>query len=322
MSANRTVPSPDPTCDRLLVTGGTGFLGSEVVRQALRAGIETRVLTRRETSLPDGADGAVGDVLDPETLRKAIIGCRWVIHAAGLAHDKAPGGREPEQTNVRGTENVVRAAAEGGANRTLLVSSVSVYGEGSANPRNEESPCRPVGPYASSKYHAELRATGLSKKLGLDLVILRLSTLYGEGDPGNVARLIRGIDRGHFVMLGSGENRKSLLHRDDAARACLEAVRKASPGFHVYNVVGTVARMAEIVTIVAQRLGRRPIRIPLSDRIVSALSRLSGSGRLRTFFRDDVFDGSRFEKEFGFRSEVPLEEGLNRQVDWYRRRKV
>jgi len=267
--------------------------------------------------LPDGADEAVGDVLDPESLQNAIIGCSGVIHAAGLTHVKAPRGREPEQTNVRGTENVVRAAAEGGANRVLLVSSVSVYGE-SRHPRHEESPCRPVGPYASSKREAERVAIALSKELSLDLVILRLATLYGEDDPGNVARLIRGIDRRHFAMLGSGENRKSLLHRDDAARACLDALRNAPSGVHVYNVVGTVAPMAEIVAIVARRLGRRPIRIPFPDVLFSGLSRLSG--RLRTFVRDDVYDGSRFQEEFGFQPEVPLEEGLNRQVDRYRSR--
>lgn len=312
--ANRTTLSPD----LLLVTGGTGFLGSEVVRQALRAGIDIRVLTRREEPLPDHADRAVGDVLAPETLRPALKGCRRVVHAAGLAHDKATGPRELAETNVRGTENVFRAAAEAGVRRVVLVSSVSVYGGGTGEARDEDSPCHPVGPYASSKYQAERRAIELSGELGLDLVILRLATLYGEGDPGNVARLIRVIDRRRFVMLGSGANRKSLLYREDAARACLEAMQKAPSGVRVYNVVGVVTPMVDIVGIVARRLGRRPIRIPLSDRLVSGLTGLGGGNRLQTFFRDDVYDGSRFETELGFLPRIALEEGLNREVDWYR----
>lgn len=306
--------------ERLVVTGATGFLGSEIVRQAARKGIAVRALARNPALLPDGLDAAVGDVRNPQDLRRALDGREAVIHAAGLAHGRGRSATDYESVNAAGAENVLRAAAEAGLHRVVLVSSVSVYGGSSGETRDEDDDCHPVGAYASSKYRAELRAIEIAKKRGVDLVVLRLATLYGEEDPGNVARLIRGIDRGHFVMLGSGENRKSLLHRQDAARACLEAVRKASSGVHVYNVVGTVARMAEIMSIVALRLGRQPLQIPLSDRIVSGLARLTGSNRLRTFFRDDVYDGSRFEREVGFRPRIPLQQGLNREVDWYRSR--
>lgn len=303
------------------MTGATGFLGSEVVRQSLDGGAAVRGFARNLVPRAQGADSVAGDVRHPATLRSALEGRDAVIHAAGLAHGRGRSVADYESVNVDGTENVLRAAAKAGVRRILYVSSVSVYGEGSADLRDEESACRPVGPYASSKRRAELRAIELADELGRDLVILRLATLFGEGDPGNVARLIRGIDARRFVMLGPGENRKSLLHRDDAARACLDAVRNASSGVHVYNVVGTVAPMAEIVAIVGRRLGRHPIRIPLSHGLGSALSRVTGSKRLRTFVRDDVYDGSRFQDEFGFRPQVPLEEGLNRQVDWYRSRR-
>jgi dihydroflavonol-4-reductase len=312
--------------ERLLVTGGSGFLGSEIVRQAAVAGVPTRVLVRRRGSAPAGVDEAIGDVLDPASLRDSLAGCERVIHAAGLAHGRARRSRELERTNVQGTENVLRAAAGAGASRFLLVSSVSVYGEGSRSPRDEDTGCRPVGPYASSKRAAELRAIELSRELGLDLVVLRLATLYGEDDPGNVGRLIRAVDRGRFVLLGSGGNSKSLLHREDAARACLEAARRASTGAHVYNVVGSVAPIEEVVEIVARRLGRRWLRLPVPEpllsRLVAGAERLAGNGplarSLRAFFRDDVYDGRRFEATFGFQPRIPLEEGLQREVDWYR----
>lgn len=303
------------------MTGATGFLGSEIVHQAPAAGFAVRALARNSERLPADIDAALGDVRNPRVLREALDAHDAVVHAAGLAHGHGKSAADYESVNVGGTENLIRAAASAGVRRFVLVSSVSVYGESTGESRNEESPCRPSGRYASSKYGAERVASRLGSELGLDLIILRCATIYGEGDPGNVALLIRGIDRRRFVMPGAGENRKSLLHRKDAARACLDAVRSAPSGVHVYNVVGSVAPMSEIVGIVARRLGRRPLRIPLPGRIVSGLSRLTGNDRLRTFVRDDLYDGSRFETEVGFRATVPLEEGLNREVDWYRSRR-
>ncbi|MDO9566735.1 MAG: NAD-dependent epimerase/dehydratase family protein [Candidatus Desulfaltia sp.] len=74
---------------------------------------------------------------------------------------------------------------------------------------DENPPCNPVGPYALSKYNAELRAIEISRESGMALTILRLATLYGEEDPGNVGRLMRTLDRGRFLWIGDGSNRKS-----------------------------------------------------------------------------------------------------------------
>jgi len=84
----------------------------------------------------------------------------------------------------------------------------------------------PVGPYALSKYNAKLRAIEIARDSGMALTILRLATLYGEGDPGNVGRLLRTLDRGRFLWIGDGSNRKSLLHKGDAARACMAVAER------------------------------------------------------------------------------------------------
>lgn len=302
------------------MTGATGFLGGEIVRQAIAAGVATRALTRRFGLLPEGVEAAVGDVRNPESLGSAMGEMSWVIHAAGLAHGREEGAGSVEATNVGGTENVVRAAAAAGACRVVLVSSVSVYGGSAGRVLDEDSPSHPDAAYAASKHAAELVATELSKLVGVDLLILRLATLYGEGDPGNLARLIHAIDGGRFVLPGSGKNRKSLLHREDAARACLDAARACS-ATGIYNVVGSVARIEEVVEIIARRLGRRALRAPVPEGVISAVSRLNAFDRVRALFRDDAYDGSRFEATFGFRPRVPLEEGLEREIEWYRRRR-
>jgi nucleoside-diphosphate-sugar epimerase len=112
----------------------------------------------------------------------------------------------------------------------ILISSVSVYGPYTLGLYDENTPCRPVGPYPLSKFHAELRAIEIADKSGMALTILRLATLYGEGDPGNVGRLIRSLDQGRFVWIGDGSNRKSLLYKRDAARACVAVASSPAAG--------------------------------------------------------------------------------------------
>ncbi len=115
-----------------------------------------------------------------------------------------------------------------------------------------------MGPYAQSKLEAERRISALAEESGLRTTMLRPVTLYGEGDPGNVARLMRAIDRRRFVWIGKGENRKTLIYRDDAARACfLAAGRAAGPRVEVYNLAAGDFTMREIVDHIADALGRK-----------------------------------------------------------------
>jgi nucleoside-diphosphate-sugar epimerase len=164
----------------------------------------------------------------------------------------------------------------------------------------------------------------------MHLTILRLATLYGEGDPGNVARLMRLIDRGRFIWVGDGSNRKSLMHREDAARACVTAACSPDGGIRIYNVSALVCCVRDLVEGLAVALGRqiRRFRIPppLAVGLTGVASRIAG-GRslfgtaetaLHKWLADDVYDGRRFENAFGFRPRVGLAEGLQREVAWYR----
>lgn len=217
-----------------------------------------------------------------------------------------------------------------GVRHLLLVSSVSVYGHRSVMPCSESSSCYPEGAYAESKWHAERRAIETTRGTATSLTILRMVTMFGEGDPGNIARLMRVIDRGHFVWIGDGSNRKSLIHREDAARACLCAVRAAETGVNIYNVSSPPWTVRELVEGLASALGRRlcPLHIPASlalglTGMAAWLSNGYGSfgtarAAVQKWLADDVYDGSKFNQAFGFRPQVSLAEGLRREVAWYR----
>jgi len=315
-----------PSSKSLLVTGSGGFLGARIVHLAHEAGWRVRGFDRNPRVGIDGVETVAGDICDTEMLRKACEGITAIVHAAGLAHVFGRESKNPAPFNVvneEGTRNLVEAGMACGVSQVVLVSSVSVYGEYSGTICDESAPCHPRGPYAISKWHGELRAIEKMAKGPSALTILRFATIYGEMDRGNVANLIRALDRGRFIWPGSGNNQKSLIYREDAARACVQALRRSLPGVEVFNVSAQPATMREIVAAICQALGRPVPRLGVPLSLLSAAGaisrRLGDPGRLdqrlRKFVHDDVYDGSKFEAAFGFRPAFSLSDGMRREVD-------
>ena len=325
--APRSTPAPSdgPPGGTVLVTGGTGFLGRAIVGRLRDAGRNVRTLQR-----DGGGDGdaVAGDIRDPDAVARAVRGVEAVVHAAGLAHVvHRIAGAPFADVNARGTEVVARAAVAAGVRRLVLISSVAVYG--GARPAREDAAGRPAGPYAASKAAAEERAIAALDGSPVPLTILRLATLYGEGDPGNVQRLLRAIERRRFAWIGDGDNAKTLLHVDDAARACVLALDGGGDGVEVYNVAAPPVTMRAVVEELARALGR-PVpswRVPLGvARGVATVARAVAAGRGRAFANtlarwasDDVYPAEKFARRFGFEPRVALADGLRRQVAWARR---
>lgn len=314
---------------KLLVTGASGFLGSEIVRLAQADGWQIRCLVRNPNHGVRGLETIVGDIGDRKLLERASAGVTHVIHAAGLAHVFGKAARDQQrfnEVNELGTANVLDAALKAGASHVILISSVSVYGGYPGGECDETVPCNPRGFYAISKRQSELRAIECAERELGSLTILRLATLYGEGDRGNVAKLIQALNRGRFIWPGNGENRKSLIYKEDAARGCLCALNNPVNGTEIFNVSAHPATMKEIVAASCRALGRTlpSFRIPLAViKTAGAVSRTVGDpgnldGRLQKFIHDDVYSGAKFEAAFNFHPTVNLSEGIRREVEFFR----
>ena len=316
----------------VLVTGANGFLGNTILTQLQRAGFTVRATDMGSASATAGIAYQKADITRQEELVDAVGGAATIIHAAGLAHIFTTGAGSDEkfrQINEIGTENVARAAAQAGAEHLILISSVSVYGPYTLGLYDENAPCRPVGPYPLSKFHAELRAIEIADKSGMALTILRLATLYGEGDPGNVGRLIRSLDQGRFVWIGDGSNRKSLLYKGDAARACVTVASSPAAGTHIYNVSAPPCTMREIVDGIADALGKRPLPLRIPGSLALALSRnlsrlpnrrLAGIHQtVKKWMAEDVYDSQLFNRTFDFTVQTSIKEGIRKEVEWYLR---
>lgn len=312
----------------MLVLGASGFVGAAAAEAANQAGWQVRGAGHRR---PVGCADAVGvDLADPKSLRVACRGADVVIHAAGLVHVRrsAERGADFDAVNVRGTAAVVEAAAAVGVRRVLIVSSVSVYGDTTslAAAVDETAPCRPTTRYARSKLAAEAVGAEAAASAGLEVVVVRLATVYGPGDPGNVARLMRIIDRGRFIWIGTGENRKTLIHVADVGRALTVAAVLGGPS-GTFNLAASPVSMACVVGELARALGRSipRIRLPAGPSLAATrLLRLLGSRGLAVaesvakWTMEDEYDGSRFQETFGWRPEIPLRVGIQSEVAWYR----
>ena len=296
--------------DLILLTGADGFVGSAVHDAAGRRGIAVRAASRRQTP--------AFDILRPDTLKPAMEGVGTVIHAAGAAHvfrRTAASEDWMRRTNVEGTRNVVAAARSADVRHIILVSSVSVYGSDS-------------DVYSESKRQGEQAAIEEARD-AVALTILRLATVYGEGDRGNVLRLVLAIDRGRFIGIGSGDNRKTLIHRDDAGAAIVAAAVSGISG--VFNVAAPPVTMREVVAAIADALGAPRPRLSINARAamlaartlsVLTLHHRRAAALERTIAKwcsDEVHDGSEFCERFGLTPAVDLAQGIGREVDWYRR---
>lgn len=321
--------------NHILVTGAAGFLGSAILSRIINDGLSVIATDRNVNMRVPGINLTYTDILDTLSLLKVFDEVDCVCHVAGLAHifDKSEVSKAPfHDVNVVGTKNVAEAAAKAGVQHFLFISSVSVYG-GDSQGKSEDSECHPESPYAESKWKAEQLLIGLCKEAGMNLTILRLATLYGEEDPGNVARLVRSIDQGRFVWVGKGTNLKSLLYREDAARACVEVIKKPQTGINIYNVSGPAHTMKDIVETIVVALGKRmssfiiPAFFALnSAKIVKKLSfnhnKFSAMyDTLQKWLANDYYNTDKFCKTFNFQTNVSLEEGIRREVEWFQKQK-
>ncbi len=331
---------------KILVTGASGLVGDSIVEKLLSNGFEVYALggaNSKTDKFGEVVNFFKADITEYQNLAHIanFKNVDVVIHSAGLAHQI--GNRKEKEfwkVNVLGTENVARLAADLRVKHFILISSVAVYGTKPANLKNnnagtykfgitEEAECQPQGFYARSKLESEKAAQNICDDNKIALTILRLTTVIGEGDRGNLARLIKAIDKKRFFWIGAGENFKSLIYKGDAAKACLKILRKTA-GTEIFNVTAEPSTMKEIVSEIENNLGIKTPKFTISSKFLSKFFSLNKKflrlkklnqieGILGKWISDDVFSGEKFKKIYGFQSETSIKEAIRRQVEHYKK---
>ncbi len=168
-------------------------------------------------------------------LKRLTDGCTVLIHAAGLVHQPDAPYQEYEVINVRATQALAEAAAENGVDTFVFLSSSAVYGPGPFSNIPETAPAKAKTPYAVSKLTSEKFLESFQNRFKR-VIILRPSLVFGEGDRGNLIKMIQEVKNHRYKHIGAASTPKSLIYTKDLALAILMCLRKVPQGFHVFNV--------------------------------------------------------------------------------------
>ena len=264
---------------RILVTGATGKVGSRLAKRLAQRGDLVRALVRDPVRAVDlrgpGIDLVEGDLLDESSLAGAVRGVDAVVHCAAFFRGATP--EQAHAVNDLGTQHLAGAARAAAVKRFIFTSTGLVYGSNGGRLAREDDPCAPTAAYPVSKLAAERFLLELD---GLDVRVLRLPFVYGDGDPhiDEVIPMMRTL---------SPAQRMSIGHHADVAQAVARLLDAAAPSHRIYNVVDDEA--PDLATLFAS------VGAPPPDG--------STPERGRPF--EALLDGHRIREDLGFKPQFP-----------------
>ena len=228
---------------RVLVTGGTGFIGRYVVESLLSQGVQPIVTTSGEPLAGQSiaSNGLVAlDLTDPEATRHVIASTKpeIVLHLGGVTGAGTTGER-CHTVNFIGTANLLDSLEKVGVSRVILLGTAAEYGP-QPTPFREDMPIRPVSPYASSKADANALALDMYSKTGLPVTVLRVFTAYGYGQPRKMflSQLITAAVLGERFRMSDGLQKRDLVFVGDVSAAILAAMTAEKAIGRAINIAG------------------------------------------------------------------------------------
>ncbi|MEP7228110.1 MAG: NAD-dependent epimerase/dehydratase family protein [Gemmatimonadales bacterium] len=321
---------------RVLVTGGTGFTGTALVKRLIEQGHTVTALDYKEgleceVLRGHGARIVIGSVTDQQAVERSMQGVELVFHLAAAFRELNKPNSFYDKVNVGGTRVVLEAARRHGIRKFIYCSTCGVHGNVDRPPANEDAPIQPADYYQRTKYEAEPIVIQQAGQ-GLETVILRPAAIYGPGDPERFFMIFKRVSRGTFPMFGRGRTLYHPLYIDNLVDAFLLCMPAGAGNGRTYLIADeSYYPIEEIVRAVARALDVQ-IRIPHYPVLpVVALGHLVEKAckpfglappifprRVDWYRQNRAFDITRAKRELGYVPQVQLDEGLRRTAIWYR----
>ncbi len=299
----------------ILVTGGAGFIGSQVCTSLVAAGNKVRVLDNLETghknSLPAGCELVVGDIRDQNITTKALKNIDAVIHMAGLivVPDSVKDPITYSQNNVIGTVNLLNCMKSESVKKIIFSSSACVYGSPEQLPITEDAPLHPDNPYGASKAAVESFLQSFHASFGFDVVILRYFNPYGPGELHTpethaIPNFIKAtLEKRPIPLYWGGKQIRDFIYISDLVQAHVDVLDIA--GFEIFNVGTETGVIIENV-------------LELIFKIVGYKVEIKDMGNRPGDVNANYASSKKLEKEVGWKAKVSLEDGLRQTIQFFK----
>ena len=303
---------------RALVTGGAGFIGSNLSERLLQEGWDVTILDnllsgyRSNLDRLQGARFVEGDIRDVECVRDAIQGAGTVFHLAASVGNKRSIDHpiEDSEVNVIGTLRILEACRAANIGKLVFSSSAGIFGELKTLPIQEDHPTEPDSPYGAGKLCAEKQCLAYTKLYGMECVCLRYFNVYGPYQRfdayGNVIpifvfQMLRGEP---LTVFGDGEQTRDFINVSDVVQANIKAA--TTPGCWGAFNLGSATRVSinDLIRRISKAAGMTPV--------------VRHAGPRAGDVRDSLASISAAQQAFGFEPNTDLEEGLKTYIDWAR----
>jgi nucleoside-diphosphate-sugar epimerase len=319
----------------ILVTGAGGFTGLALTRALAARGHPVRALARKPGQVPEleraGAEVVQGDIRDPLIIQRAVEGRALVFHLAAVFRRAGVPDSLYREVHVDATRHLIEAAAAAGVRRFVHCSTVGVHGDVADGPADEDAPMAPGDIYQRTKLEGEAAARDAAARTGLALTVVRPGPIYGPADR-RLLKLIGGVARRRFFLLGSGKPHFQMVYVDDLVEGLRLAAETPEAAGRTYILTGEEApTLRELVQEIAAiaRVPAPRVRLPvwpfwLAGALCEVVCVPLGveppiyRRRVKFFTNNRWFDISRARAELGFAPRTPLREGIRRTLDSYR----
>jgi len=309
---------------KILVTGGAGFIGSHIVKRALRDGHAVCVLDNfndfyarpikeaNVAAFEGGAEVVEGDICDAGLAVDLVARGKFdvIIHAAARAGVR-PSVENPRayiETNIGGTHNMLEAARAGGVGQFVFASSSSVYGLARKVPFSEDLPLpQTLSPYAATKLAGEHLCGNYSHLYGLRVACLRFFTVYGPGQRPDLAihKFTHAIATGRPIQqFGDGTTRRDYTYVDDIVQGVMGALSYRRTPFEIFNLgESQTTTLSELIASIEEALGKKAV--------IERLPEQQGDMPLT------CADINKARALLGYNPRVPIAQGIPKFVEWY-----
>jgi len=329
----------------ILVTGATGFIGSHLAEKLLENEKKIKVLARDKNNLGsiEDFDKKVrnkieiieGDLLNKDSLVKALRGVNKVFHLAAIARPMNVPRQLNFDINVKGTQNLLEACKENKVKKFVHVSTMSVFGfSRDKKSLNENSPKLPVSDYGESKKQGEELVLKFCKKNKINTVIIRPPMVFGPRDF-QFLKLFRLINTGFFPLLRKGEAKIEFCYVENLVNGIILADKKGK-NLEAYNFTdGKTYRIKEVFGEIAKAENKKlfPFSIPVwvvkisglgMEKVYSLFGKKApfNSGTSEWMSNDNIIDINKAKKELGYKRIIPLEKSIPKTVKWYRKKNL